>query len=142
MAKAINHSVGALIYAIKTKRYLFLLRNGAKFDGTWGLVGGRVEEGETPINALLREMHEEIGGVIKDPKIIPIEKYTSGDNKFIYHTFITPIEDEFMPELNSEHRGYCWVALEDKPKPLHPGFWKTINFDCVMKKIKTLENIL
>ena len=138
----INQSVGALIYSIKTQRYLFLLRDTDKFSGTWGLVGGKIEEGETPIKALLREMSEEIGGIIRDPKIIPIEKFTSENGKFIYHTFITPVEEEFMPELNSEHRGYCWVKLEDKPKPLHPGFWRTINFESVMNKIKTLEDAL
>jgi len=138
----INHSVGALIYSIRTKRYLFLLRDGYKFAGTWGLVGGKIESNETPIAALLREMKEEIGGIITDPKIIPIEKFTSDNGKFSYHTFVTPVDDEFMPELNAEHRGYCWVKLGDLPKPLHPGFWKTINFDSVMKKLAVLESIL
>lgn len=138
----INHSVGALIYSIRTKRYLFLLRDGYKFAGTWGLVGGKIEADETPIKALLREMKEEIGGIITDPKIIPIEKFTSDNGNFSYHTFMTPVDDEFMPELNTEHRGYCWVKLGDLPKPLHPGFWKTINFDSVMKKLAVLESIL
>lgn len=138
----VNESVGALIYSIKTKRYLFLLRDGDKYAGTWGLVGGKIESGESPIQALLREMSEEIGGIISDPKIIPIEKYTSDNGKFIYHTFVTPIEDEFMPELNDEHRGYCWVKLEDKPRPLHPGFYRTLSIDSVKKKIKTLEENL
>ena len=142
MKAKINHSVGALIYSIRTKRYLFLLRDGYKFAGTWGLVGGKIEAGETPIVALLREMTEEIGGIITDPKIIPIEKFTSDNGNFTYHTFVTPVDDEFMPELNSEHRGYCWVKLGDLPKPLHPGFWKTINFDSVMKKLAVLESIL
>lgn len=138
----VNESVGALIYSIKTKRYLFLLRDGDKYAGTWGLVGGKIESGESPIQALLREMSEEIGGIISDPKIIPIEKYTSDNGKFIYHTFVTPIEDEFMPELNNEHRGYCWVKLEDKPRPLHPGFYRTLSIDSVKEKIKTLEQNL
>lgn len=142
ISKKINNSVGALIYSIKTKRYLFLLRDGNKFAGSWGLVGGKVELGETPIKALLREMSEEIGGIITDPKIIPIEKFTSDNGNFVYHTFITPVDEEFMPELNPEHRGYCWVSLKDMPKPLHPGFWKTINFETVSKKIKTLEDLL
>lgn len=48
---------------------------------------------------------------------------------------------EFLPILNEEHRGFCWVELDDHPKPLHPGVWRTINFEAVTKKIKTIEKI-
>lgn len=135
-------NVGAFIYCTKTKRYLFLLRNSSKYEGTWGVVGGRVEPDEQIIHSLSREIKEELGGIINDARIIPIEKFTSDNGNFTYHTFIAPVDDEFVPELNSEHRGYCWVSLEDHPKPLHPGVWRTINFQAVISKLKTLETIL
>ena len=75
-------------------------------------------------------------------KLIQIQKFTSDKNNFSYHTFILPITEEFIPQLNYEHRGYCWVSLDDHPKPLHPGVWRTINFKEVVNKIKTLESIL
>lgn len=134
--------VGTFIYCTKTKRYLFLLRNSSKYSGTWGVVGGKIEINEHILESLLREMQEELGGTICDPKIIPIEKFTSDNGNFTYHTFIAPVDDEFVPILNNEHRGYCWVALEDHPTPLHPGVWRTINFTAVAAKIKTLEGIL
>jgi len=135
-------NVGAFIYCTKTRRYLFLLRNSSKYAGTWGVVGGRVEPNEQIIHSLSREIEEELGGIIRDARIIPIEKFTSDNGNFTYHTFIAPVDDEFVPELNAEHRGYCWVSLEDHPKPLHPGVWRTINFEAVVSKIKTLESIL
>lgn len=135
-------SVGAFIYCTSTHRYLFLLRNSKKYAGTWGLAGGAIEPGESIIQSLLREIQEELGGTIKDPKLIPIEKFTSDNGKFAYHTFIAPVEEEFTPLLNEEHRGYCWVSLDDHPKPLHPGVWRTINFQSVIEKIKTVEAIL
>lgn len=138
---SISENCGALIYSTSTKRYLFLLRN-SKQSGTWGLVGGKVEAGETVITALMREMHEEIGGTIRDPKFIPIEKFTSDNKKFVYHTFVCPVDYEFVPELNTEHRGYCWVKLNDHPKPLHPGVWKTFRFDVVKNKLAVLEKTL
>ena len=52
------------------------------------------------------------------------------------------MEEEFVPTLNDEHRGYCWVEINDHPRPLHPGLWRSFNFDIVKKKIKTLESIL
>ena len=135
-------STGALIYSTSTKRFLFLLRNGAKYSGTWGLPGGKVDPGETVAQALEREIDEELGGVIPGAKLYPIEQFTSDNKKFTYHTFLIPVEEEFIPDLNEEHRGYAWCAVEDYPKPLHPGVWRTISFAEVIDKLKTVSSLL
>lgn len=137
----INNSCGALIYCTKTNRYLFLLRKGGKFPNTWGLVGGKIEAGETIEQGLNREIQEELGGEIKGAKILPIEQYTSDNNKFIYHTFMIKVEEEFVPMLNHEHDGYCWVPIEYYPRPLHPGVFRTFKFDHIKDKIKIHEQI-
>jgi 8-oxo-dGTP pyrophosphatase MutT (NUDIX family) len=137
----ITVGVGALIYSQSTKRYLFLLRNGAKHGGEWGLVGGKIDAGEIPIQALKREISEEIGTVTYE-KIIPLELFTSDNARFEYHTYIIPVDEEFIPTLNHEHRGYAWTHIEDHPRPLHPGVWRSFNFDSVLKKIRTVEHIL
>lgn len=133
---------GALIYSTNTKRYLFLLRTQKKHKYSWGLVGGAVEPGETVSQALLREIKEEIDIDASQNKIIPLEKFTSDDNNFCYHTFLIPVDEEFIPSLNKEHNGYCWVPLKNYPKPLHPGVWRTFKFSEVVNKIQTLEQIL
>lgn len=138
---SVTVGVGALFYSKQTKRYLFLLRNGVKHNGHWGLVGGKVEATETPIQALSREITEEIGTVAYN-KVIPLEHFTSDNLNFEYHTYIISVSNEFVPMLNHEHRGYAWTRIEDHPKPLHPGVWRTFNFQSVLTKIKTLENIL
>ena len=134
--------VGTFIYSTSTQRYLFLLRNSSKYSGTWGLAGGKIDAGEYLLQSLHRELTEELGYDFSNTKVIPIEKFTSDNSKFSYNTFLIPIDEEFVPELNYEHRGYCWVRLEDHPKPLHPGVWRTVNFKSVISKIKTLEEIL
>jgi 8-oxo-dGTP pyrophosphatase MutT (NUDIX family) len=135
-------SAGALIYCTSTHRYLFLLRNGSRHGSCWGLVGGKVEDNETVIEGLNREITEEIGLDLSQNKFIPVEKFTSENSKFNYHTFVISVEEEFVPKLNSEHRGYCWVGLKDYPRPLHPGVWRTFNFNVIIDKIKTLESVL
>jgi 8-oxo-dGTP pyrophosphatase MutT (NUDIX family) len=134
--------VGTFIYCVSTHRYLFLLRDNCKYSSTWGLAGGKIEPGEYLMASLYRELEEELGVNVSDAKVIPIEKFTSDNNKFSYHTFLIPVREEFVPILNDEHRGYCWVGLDDHPKPLHPGVWRTINFKEVVDKIKTLELVL
>lgn len=142
MDSSFIEGVGTFIYSVATQRYLFLLRDGSKYAGTWGLAGGKIESGEHLLDSLYRELDEELGFDFSSTKVIPIEKFTSENNKFSYHTFLIPIADEFVPRLNYEHRGYAWVSLEDHPKPLHPGVWRTVNFKSVVKKIKTLEELL
>jgi 8-oxo-dGTP diphosphatase len=53
---------------ILNKRYLLQLRDNKKniyFPNFWGLFGGRVDIGETFINALRREIKEELNLVVK-----------------------------------------------------------------------------
>ncbi len=132
---------GALILSKSTKKYLFLLRNQKRHAGSWGLVGGGVEIGETPAEALQREIQEEIGSIVIE-KIIPLEKFTSDTNNFEYHTYLITVENEFIPKLNDEHRGYAWTGITDHPKPLHPGVWRTFNFKSVIEKIRTVETVI
>lgn len=120
---------------------MFLLRNQKRHAGSWGLVGGGVEIGESPGTALLREIDEEIGSIAIE-KIIPLEKFTSENNNFEYHTYLAVVESEFTPTLNDEHRGYAWTSIEDHPKPLHPGVWRTFNFKSVVDKIRTVESVI
>jgi 8-oxo-dGTP pyrophosphatase MutT (NUDIX family) len=133
---------GAVVYAKNTSRVLFLLRNTEKYNDTWALAGGKVEGNETVIEALKRELKEEISFDIDQNKIIPLELFTSKDNKFRYHTFVCLVEEEFIPKLNAEHKGYCWCDINNYPKPLHPGLWSSWSNSEIKKKLATLHSVL
>lgn len=137
----INSSCGAMIYCTATNRYLFLLRSDGKFPDTWGLVGGKIEKGESILDGLNREIKEEMGGEIKGAKIIPIEQFTSDNKRFVYHTFLIKVEEEFAPVLNKEHKGFCWVPLDHFPKPLHPGVYRTIKLEKSRNKLRVQETL-
>lgn len=134
--------VGAFIFCITTRRFLFLLRDKSSYSNTWGLAGGKVNVDENLTESLTRELEEELGYDFAFAKIIPLEKFTSVNRSFQYNTFLLPVTSEFTPTLNPEHKGFCWVRLEDCPKPLHPGVWRTIQFKEIIAKIKTLELML
>lgn len=134
-----NTSAGIFFYARNTNRFLFLLRTDDRNPGNWGIPGGKIESDETLLEGLERECTEELGVFPKQAKLIPIQKFLN--NNFVYHTFFCAVEQEFIPTLNHEHAGYCWVSFGKYPKPLHPGLFNTINFDVVQEKLKKLIEI-
>ena len=136
------NAVGIRFYSIDTQCYLYLLRNDAKHPGSWGLPGGKVESGESLIGAMQRECIGELGSMPDYIKLVPLEKFTTADNRFAYHTFFCSVSREFTPILNEEHLGWAWIKSGHWPKPLHPGLWSTINFEEVRDKMSTMEQLV
>lgn len=133
------NAVGIWFYAQDTQRYLYLLRNDSRHPGVWGLPGGKIDVGETLMQAIERECQEEMGSMPEYIQLAPLEKFTSADHGFAYHTFFCRVEHEFTPLLNDEHLGWAWIAAGHWPKPMHPGLWSTVNFDAVREKTSVME---
>jgi len=115
-------AAGVIFLALDTKRCLMQLRNTEKrFQYTWGFFGGLVEQGETPFQALERELTEEIGFMPELAKLNPIDVYESKDKNFYYYSFAAVVQQEFHPTLNEESAGYAWVDIGHWPQPLHQG---------------------
>ena len=72
---------GALFYSTSTKRFLFLQRTSEKTKGMWGLVGGQAKYTESAFDGLKREIIEEVGETPAFKKVIPLELFTSNDQK-------------------------------------------------------------
>ena len=133
---------GALFYSTSTKRFLLLQRTDFKTRGMWGLVGGRARYTESAFEGLKREILEEVGETSKFKKIIPLEMFTSNDEKFYFNTFVIAVENEFIPKLNKEHSGYCWTAFECWPKNLHAGLRNTLNNKAIKGKLQTILDLI
>ena len=107
---------GALFYAVSTKRFLFLQRNDAKTRGMWGLVGGKMRYTESAFEGLKREIEEEVGQTSAFKKVIPLELFTSNDQKFFFHTYVICVTEEFLPRLNHArqyHMFWCVVLRSE-----------------------------
>jgi 8-oxo-dGTP pyrophosphatase MutT (NUDIX family) len=134
---------GGLFYARDTKRFLVLLRTQGKTAGTWGFVGGKKEQSDhTLIDALKREISEEIGTLPNINKIVPLELFVSNDQNFQYNTYLLVVDKEFIPELNDEHSGYAWVSYDQWPKPLHQGVKNSFNNKIIRAKLELLIDLL
>jgi len=133
------NAVGVWFYSVLTDRYLYLMRNDPKHPFNWGLPGGKCESGETLLTTIFRECEEELGSMPEYTKLVPLEKYTSKDSVFCYHTFFCIVDNEFVPRLNHEHVGYAWISSDTWPKPMHPGLWTTVNLHDVIQKMATVK---
>lgn len=99
---------------INNDNQILLLRRSSNTDWhphKWALVGGKVEDGETPIEACKREIKEETGLLINKFK----EKFViqrSPNN--VEHIFIAKYDGEpINVKLNSEHEKYGWYSPEE-----------------------------
>ena len=132
---------GCLFLSTDTGRIMLQQRSGdTSHPRTWGFFGGKAEDKERPIQTLLRELEEEIGVVPDIQKIHPINEFISADKKFTYNTFIVTVFEEFIPILNDESDGFCWVKLGNWPRPLHYGAKAQLYNKDLLNKIKTVLN--
>lgn len=76
--------------------------------GCWAIVGGKIEKGEIPDQALVREVWEETGIKMTKYKLKKVIK----NNNIIEYLYLSKVEDDFV-ELNDEHTDYKWASIED-----------------------------
>ena len=133
---------GALFFAKATNRFLLLQKATGKHRGTWGLVGGTNNQGETAWQGLQREVSEEIGTPPAVIKTIPLETFVSNDTVFNFHTYLCVIENEFVPVLSDEHCGWAWATIDLAPKPLHQGLRSSFNNRSIRNKLQTIFDVI
>lgn len=96
----------SLLLIVKNNQYLLLKRSNSEvnYGGFYGLPGGSVEENETPVDALMREIREEMGMLIPNFKIL--KKYTHNDSFINVYYFNSSEFNENDIILNNEHNHF------------------------------------
>lgn len=132
--------VGGIIVSEQTGNVLTVLRSAKESNpNTWTFAGGKLDLDESPVNALIRELEEELK-LTKIKKILPLHRYQSRSEDFVYDTYIVLVSKEFIPELNWENSGYAWTTIDSLPNPLHPKTRKMISSARLIKKFKNFYN--
>ena len=87
---------------------------------TFQMIGGSVEEGETTLEAAIRECHEELGdkAIFDERKITPVmdfEEIATSDPTKKIHMHIFKYDGELEGELttSSEIEGFMWFGPDD-----------------------------
>lgn len=110
----------AVIYCPTTGKFLMGKRS-AKVNkaGAWNLFGGRIDDGERPRQALLRELGEEAGISIKPKRLAKLDtvsrKLRSRQVERDMHYFVIRADHEFSPRLNCEHSDFRWFTAKQLP---------------------------
>ncbi|MCR4311621.1 MAG: NUDIX domain-containing protein [Candidatus Taylorbacteria bacterium] len=85
--------------------------------GTWGAPAGKVDAGETTLQAIIRELHEETSQVVREGDKLRYfcEVYVRFPTcDFTYHIFHLPLDHEPRISIDSgEHKAFCWVSPQD-----------------------------
>lgn len=119
-----NQSVSCFINAKNTGRTLVLRRSGSDYSGTWSLMSGGVDAGESPDETIKREIQEELGVNLNCDNLIFMNATKHPDRTHYYYEM--SVNEEFEPVLNHENDAYMWVNMAELPDNTHPLLKKYI----------------
>ena len=93
----------------------YLLQDRIKKDWRgFTLPGGHVEPGESIVAAVVREMREETGLTIENPKLCGVKQFPIDGGRYLVFLFVA---DQFSGEvISSEEGAMHWVKKEDLQK--------------------------
>lgn len=120
--EAAKVSAAGVLFVHEGKVLLILRSSDVVDPDCWCGAGGKIEPGETPEEAALREVSEEIG-YTEDDSLVLKPLYTYNSDNLVFHNFLGILPRErFRPTLNWESEGYGWFHLDKLPNRLHYGF--------------------
>jgi 8-oxo-dGTP pyrophosphatase MutT (NUDIX family) len=133
-----NGAAGSLVLSQKTGRLMLQKRSeNVQEPGTWGTLGGAIEEGSNPRRAAADELFEETG--YEGPmRLEPLKVFNTPGGEFSYHNFLTVVDDEFTPWEDHESGGTQWFEFGDWPQPLHFGMENLLADPQSMDTVKDL----
>ena len=97
--------IGVATICLNSQNQILLVKHRFHNDVPWGLPGGWVDGGESPLAAGLREVREETGLEPFDPKLIDV----TSDGKWVNIVYACRVHDGEPVIQTSELTEYRWV---------------------------------
>ncbi|MGE5628595.1 MAG: (deoxy)nucleoside triphosphate pyrophosphohydrolase [Solirubrobacterales bacterium] len=89
-------------------------KENKSMGGFWEFPGGKIEQGETPEEGLVRELKEEMNISIKVEKYVGESIYDYGNIVICLLGYLASIENGHI--ILKDHDAYEWVTLEEISK--------------------------
>ena len=121
--------VAAII--IKEGKVFATQRGYGEFKGWWEFPGGKIESGECPQEALIREIHEELDAEISVGELLETVEWDYPNFHLTMHCFVCSLTSESL-YLN-EHEAAAWLTMET----LHSVKWLPAD-EGILRKIEVL----
>ena len=86
------------------------------FPGVWDIVGGHIEAGESPTDALARELHEETGWYLRRIEAVVADwEWSAGGVTRREIDYLVDVDGDLgAPRLEvGKHDAYAWIGLDD-----------------------------
>lgn len=97
---------------IQKDQKIFATQRGyGEFKDGWEFPGGKIEQGETPGQALVREIKEELDTEIEVGELVDIVEYDYPQFHLTMHCFLCSIKSGDL--VLKEHEAAKWLAPED-----------------------------
>jgi len=110
--------ISQIIFYTPDQKILLQNRHGySKWGEEWAFFGGRIESGESPEQALIRETKEELSYDIKEYESIGRTEYLKpAGYKVIRHVFVSPLRDKTDKMEVKEGSGFKLFSIPEARK--------------------------
>ncbi|MTC44815.1 NUDIX domain-containing protein [Providencia sp. wls1922] len=98
-------------------KFLAVQRGFSKLDyisHKWEFPGGKVEAGETLVEAITRELNEELKITVTDPKFLLTIEHSYPDFDITMHCFVIELPNRTINL--TEHIDFIWLSKEELRK--------------------------
>jgi dATP pyrophosphohydrolase len=118
ICNTIQLHIAAFVGIDKIIKYLILHRSDKAYvyPSLWQVITGRIEEGETALEAALRELKEETGLVPEKLWTLPYVATYFETPKDIIHAspvFGIVVDHSAVIKISEEHQDYKWLDFDD-----------------------------
>ncbi len=152
-------SIETLLYIIRNRKVLLILKKRGLGSGLYNAVGGKVKEGEDIKAAAIRECKEEIGVEPIDPQWMGLLEFYNDEELYGYvYIFVT---DKFIGEpRETDEAKPVWFVIDNLPynkmweddrywlphvlmgKRIYGRFWFVNNWERIIRKeVYILERV-
>ena len=96
---------------VKDGRIFATQRGYGDYKDWWEFPGGKLEEGETPEDALVREIREELRAEIRVGRLFDTVEYDYPKFHLVMYCYLCELASDGL--VLTEHEAACWLGKND-----------------------------